>query len=193
MTREIDRDDPEWIEIIAKIEKYASNAENPRIVVESIQDEFHVSNSSSFRTLTLDTDGYLPAAVVCEVEDLTLTFGSHTIVRRTLYRQLLDIVRLSREIGAHRLLVDGSFITSKPDPHDVDIALWAPEFVRRFQYNEPAARELWTIMQQIHVDNPVQLYIESSESAWWSWWRLFSQVKDPFVSRVYKGLIEVRL
>ena len=53
------------------------------------------------------------------------------------------MLELARAVGAPRLLVDGSFVTAKPEPHDVDTVIWLPaDFQDQVDQGQDAALEL---------------------------------------------------
>jgi hypothetical protein len=59
-------------------------------------------------------DGYLPEGVhVCSEAEVLFRFGSLGRRRRRLVRRLRRWLELGRQVGARRLLVDGSFVTAR--------------------------------------------------------------------------------
>ena len=75
----------------------------------------------------LRDDGYLPEGLHVSTEaDVTFRFGTDTPRRRRLALRLRRWIELSRAVSAKRLFVNGSFVTSKPEPHDVDAVVWLP-------------------------------------------------------------------
>jgi hypothetical protein len=74
----------------------------------------------------LNAQGYLPPgihrATLSELED---KFGRSTAKRREIMLNLHSLIELLEKHRHHvlRLLIDGSFITSKPYPGDVDMIL----------------------------------------------------------------------
>jgi len=76
----------------------------------------------------LRPDGYLPEglhfATETEVETL---FGRTNVRRQTLMRQLSYFLQLARAAGALRFFINGSFVTAKPEPGDVDAVCLVPE------------------------------------------------------------------
>ena len=92
----------------------------------------HSLNKKGFDTSTMipefRDDGYLPEGVhVASEADVTFRFGTDTSKRRRLALRLRRWIELSRAISAKRLFVDGSFVTSKPEPNDVDAVVWLPD------------------------------------------------------------------
>lgn len=72
-------------------------------------------------------DGYLPEGIHrCAAAEATFRFGTPTRRRQRLIVRLRCWIELGRAVGAARLLVDGSFITAKPEPHDVDAVILLP-------------------------------------------------------------------
>lgn len=73
-------------------------------------------------------DGYLPDGLHLTSEaDVTFRFGSSTPRRRRLILRLRRWLELARISRARRFLVDGSFVTDKKEPHDID---WVEFFSR---------------------------------------------------------------
>src|SRR4051812_31893642 len=72
-------------------------------------------------------DGYLPEGLHSASEaELTFRFGSASARRRRLAIRVRCWIELARAVGALRLLIDGSFVTEKLDPHDVDAVILLP-------------------------------------------------------------------
>jgi hypothetical protein len=74
-------------------------------------------------------DGYLPEGIHIATEaEVTFRFGAATARRRRLVLRLRHWLELSRLTHARRFLVGGSFVTTKPEPKDVDaVVLLAAE------------------------------------------------------------------
>src|SRR5205809_1592420 len=89
-------------------------------------------------------DGYLPEGVHPATEaEVTFRFGSTSPRRRRLTLRVRRWVELGRTVGALRLLIDGSFVTDKLDPHDVDAIILLPaDFSEQIRRNVDAALEL---------------------------------------------------
>jgi hypothetical protein len=65
-------------------------------------------------------DGYLPDGVHLASEaEVLFRFGASTPRRRRLALQLRRWIQLARAVAGRRLLVGGSFVTTKTEPHDV--------------------------------------------------------------------------
>ncbi|MFG0254816.1 MAG: DUF6932 family protein [Rhodopirellula sp. JB053] len=69
-------------------------------------------------------DGYLPEGLHLATEaEVTFRFGSDTPRRKRLALRLRRWIDLARAVSARRLFVDGSFVTSKSKPNDVDAVI----------------------------------------------------------------------
>jgi hypothetical protein len=69
-------------------------------------------------------DGYLPPKVhQATVEEIAARFGRETELRCVQMESLAWLVDLARRAGALRLIVNGSFVTDRPEPNDVDCVL----------------------------------------------------------------------
>src|SRR3954447_14908869 len=90
------------------------------------------------------TDGYLPEGVyVCSEAEVIFRFGSSNRRRRRLVLRLRRWLELGRQVGAQRLLVDGSFVTAKEEPHDIDSVFFLPEdFTQQIEREFAPALEL---------------------------------------------------
>ncbi|MCG8450731.1 MAG: hypothetical protein MI725_14270, partial [Pirellulales bacterium] len=72
-------------------------------------------------------DGCLPEGLHVATEaEITFRFGTDTPQRRRLALRLRRWIELSRAVSARRLFVDGSFVTTKPIPNDIDAVVWLP-------------------------------------------------------------------
>ena len=60
-------------------------------------------------------------------------FGSND-TRRALLRHLDNFLELVRSVGAQKLILDGSFVTAKENPADIDVILVLPD---TFDNNDP--------------------------------------------------------
>ena len=80
-------------------------------------------------------DGYLPEGLHLASEaDITFRFGASTRQRRRLTLHLRRWIELARQIGAKKLLIDGSFVTKKEDPNDIDaVILLSSDFEQQIE------------------------------------------------------------
>lgn len=76
-----------------------------------------------------DENGDLPIGVYkATLQEVLEHFGASTLQRRIVAQRLIRILNLAKETGhLARFVIYGSFITSKPDPGDVDIFLLMKE------------------------------------------------------------------
>lgn len=76
---------------------------------------------------TFRADGYLPAGLHLASEaEVLFRFGASNRRRRRLALRLRHWLELARQVGARRFLVDGSFVTTKPEPDDIDAVVLLP-------------------------------------------------------------------
>src|SRR4029450_3831792 len=72
-------------------------------------------------------DGYLPEGLFFATEtEIEAAFGRVNVRRQTLMRRLSYFMQLARAAGALRFFVNGSFVTAKPEPGDVDAVCLVP-------------------------------------------------------------------
>jgi hypothetical protein len=71
-----------------------------------------------------DANGNLPAGIHrCSIHDVIARFGNGSPERQVETAELIDFVTWARRASIARLLVDGSYITTKADPNDVDVVI----------------------------------------------------------------------
>ena len=135
-------------------------------------------------------DGYLPEGLHPATEaDVTFRFGTGTRRRRWLALRLRRWIFLARELGADRLLIDGSFVTAKPEPEDVDAVVLLPrDFAERLHRGDPAATELDGMLA---TRRPEEIFAAEDRRDWQDWVEFFSRTREADDRR--KGLIEVKL
>src|SRR5262245_35809342 len=135
-------------------------------------------------------DGYLPEGVyVCSEAEVIFRFGSSNRRRRRLALRLRRWLELGRQVGARRLLVDGSFVTTKEEPHDIDSVIFLPEdFTRQLEREFAPALEL---EEMLLTRRPEELFAAEDETDWQEWVAFFSQTRES--DRRRKGLAEIRL
>lgn len=135
-------------------------------------------------------DGYLPEGLHAASEaEATFRFGSATPRRRRLALRLRRWVELAREVRARRLLIDGSFVTARPDPHDVDAVVLLPaDFQRQVEVGAEPALEL---EQMLLTRRPEEIFAAEDDADWDEWVEFFSRTREFDGRR--KGLVEVEL
>ena len=136
------------------------------------------------------SDGYLPEGVHQATEaEVTFRFGTQSRRRRRLALRLRRWIELGRAIRARRLLVDGSFVTAKAEPDDVDAVMLLPaDFSDLVAQGLEAAVELEEMFLTRH---PEEIFPAEDEAVWQGWCEFFSRTREP--DRRRKGLVEVLL
>lgn len=135
-------------------------------------------------------DGYLPEGLHLATEaEITFRFGTSTTRRRRLALRLRRWIELSRCVAAKRLFVDGSFVTAKPDPNDVDAVVWlGDDFVDRVSRGDREAVELEMMLL---TRQPEEVFAAEDPRDWDDWVEFFSRTREADGRR--KGIVEVRL
>jgi len=135
-------------------------------------------------------DGYLPEGLHDASEaDVTFRFGSSTPRRRRLVFRFRKWLELARATRARRFLLDGSFVTDKPEPNDIDaVVLVADDFEQQVASGLDAAIELETMLL---TRNPEEIFAAEDVHDWDDWVEFFSRTREPDGRR--KGLVEVNL
>src|SRR5207247_92061 len=108
-------------------------------------------------------DGYLPEGLhAASEEEVVARLGQSTPRRAYLLGRLRRWLELARAVGARRLFVDGSFVTDKAEPGDVDAVVWLPDdWEAQLGAGGPAALEMW---ETIESRRPEELF--SVRDAW---------------------------
>ena len=77
-------------------------------------------------------EGYLPLGIHrATLEEITARFGQESEVRQVQMESLRWLVDLAWWTGVQRIVVNGSFVTDKLEPNDVDcVLLIGPDFPR---------------------------------------------------------------
>jgi hypothetical protein len=75
-------------------------------------------------------DGYLPAGIhPATLDEIADRFGRESELRQVQMESLRWLVDLARRAGVQRIVVNGSFVTDKLEPNDVDcVLLIGPDF-----------------------------------------------------------------
>jgi len=131
-------------------------------------------------------DGYLPKGLyLASITEVMFRFGSSSRRRRRLVLRIRRWIELARLIGGLRLLVDGSFVTAKAEPDDIDAVILLPP---DFQHQIEAALEL---EEMILTRRPEEIFAAEDETDWNEWIEFFSRTREADGWR--KGLVEVKL
>ena len=135
-------------------------------------------------------DGYLPEGLHLATEaEIIFRFGTSTNQRRRLALRLRRWIELSRSVAAKRLFVDGSFVTAKPEPNDVDAVVWlADDFIDRVSRGDIQAIELETMLL---TRRPEEIFAAEDRRDWDDWVEFFSRTREP--DGRPKGIVEVEL
>ena len=135
-------------------------------------------------------DGYLPEGLHLATEaEITFRFGTATTQRRRLTLRLRRWIELARGIAANRMFVDGSFVTTKSDPDDVDAVVWlGDDFMDRVSRGDIVAVELETMLL---TRRPEEIFAAEDRRDWDDWVEFFSRTREADGRR--KGLVEVEL
>jgi hypothetical protein len=98
-------------------------------------------------------------------------------------------MELGRQVGARRLLVDGSFVTAKEEPGDIDTVILLPEdFTQQLAREYEPAVEL---EEMLLTRRPEEIFAAEDEMDWEAWVDFFSRTRETDGRR--KGLVEIRL
>jgi hypothetical protein len=135
-------------------------------------------------------DGYLPPGVHLASEaDAVFRFGTTTKRRRRLALRLRRWLELARTVAARRFLVDGSFVTAKEEPADVDAIVLLPiDFQKQIDRGAAAAMEL---EEMLLTRQPEELFAAEDDADWVDWFEFFSRTREADGRR--KGVVEIRL
>ncbi|MCS7467395.1 hypothetical protein NZK35_12140 [Stieleria sp. ICT_E10.1] len=135
-------------------------------------------------------DGYLPNGVHVATEaEVTFRFGASTRQRRRLTIRLRRWLELARIIGAKRFFIDGSFVTSKPEPDDIDAVIWIPvDFADRLNRGDMEVVELDSMLV---TRRPEELFAAEDRRDWDDWVEFFGRTREADGRR--KGIVEIEL
>jgi len=126
-----------------------------------------------------DDQGYLPPGIhMATLEEMRERFGQDSELRRTQMESLRWLVELARSAGVERIVVNGSFVTNKREPNDVDCVLLIGV---GFPRDEAAEEELLSGLPFINMELVDQEGFEQFTE------RTFATDRDM----VPKGMIEV--
>ena len=136
------------------------------------------------------SDGYLPEGIYIATEaDVTFRFGSPSTRRQRLILRLRRWLELARATRSRRFLVDGSFVTSKTEPNDIDaVVLVAGDFEQQVANGSDAAIELETMLL---TRNPEEIFAAEDVQDWDDWVEFFGRTREVDGRR--KGLVEIKL
>jgi hypothetical protein len=135
-------------------------------------------------------DGYLPEGLYLASEaEVLFRFGTSTRRRRRLALRVRRWIELARDVGGQRLLIDGSFITAKGEPNDIDAVLLIPtNFQEQIDQGNLAAVELEGMLL---TRRPEELFAAEDGQDWDDWVEFFGRTREADGRR--KGLVEIEL
>jgi hypothetical protein len=135
-------------------------------------------------------DGYLPEGLYLASEsEIVFRFGSSSRKRRLLTLRLRRWIELTRLVGGKRLLIDGSFVTAKAEPHDIDSVILLPS---NFQYKiEQGVEAALELEDMILTRRPEEIFAAEDDIDWNEWVEFFSRTREADGRN--KGLVEVKL
>lgn len=143
----------------------------------------------------LNTDGFLPAGVFdCTLAELRERFGRFQVSdqRTRLFARLEELVGAMQRSGLFEaLLVDGSFVTAKPTPNDIDlVAVLRPghDFERDLPMSEYALVSRAMLRRQFGFDVVIA---ERASQLYSTYVEFFSRVRENPDMR--KGLLRLSL
>ena len=139
---------------------------------------------------TFRPDGYLPEGLYpATLAEITFRFGTSSRRRRFLTLRLRRWVELARATGVSRMFVDGSFVTSKQDPNDIDaVVLLSDDFRNQILNESDHALELEDMLL---TRQPEELFAAEDARDWEEWLEFFSRTRELDERR--KGLVELIL
>ncbi len=135
-------------------------------------------------------DGFLPVGIhPATLDEIRNRFGESSQQRRELMQHVVDWVAMLQAVQALRLVLDGSFVTEKVSPNDVDAVMLLPsDFQRRIDRSDPVA---WEIEHCVRYKDPQELFVAHSNARWALYLEYFSHTREP--DGRTKGLVEVIL
>jgi hypothetical protein len=135
-------------------------------------------------------DGYLPEGLfLASQANVLFRFGTSSPQRRRLAIRLRRWIELSQLTGCRRFLADGSFVTAKTAPNDIDAVVLLPSnFQEQLDRGIDAALEL---EENLLLRRPEEIFAAEDEIDWSDWVEFFSRTREADGRR--KGLVEVQL
>jgi len=134
-------------------------------------------------------NGLLPSGLhLTGMDEIAEHFGQSTAKRKALFERLRVFFELAKHCGALRMFVNGSFVTAKPEPGDVDVVIWlGNKFLELLLEKDTKALLL---QQMLLKRQPEEAFGVSDQEGWDVWFEFFSVFKQDPKQR--KGLIEVQ-
>ena len=139
---------------------------------------------------TLQENGFLPPGLyLADLEEIWERFGSTSERRQMLFSRLRTFVELAIHVEALRMFVDGSYVTAKTNPEDVDVVIWVGEkFLELLEKGDEKALNLELMFL---TREPKEAFAVFDEDGWNAWLDFFSSIRNR--EDEWKGLVEVCL
>ena len=139
---------------------------------------------------TLQEDGYLPPGLyLATLDEMWERFGCTSERRRMLFNRLQTFVTLAQHVEALRMFVNGSYVTAKANPEDVDVVIWVGErFLQLLEQGDELALNLELMFL---TREPKEAFAVFDEEGWTAWLDFFSSIRNR--EGEWKGLVEVQL
>lgn len=97
-----------------------------------------------------DDFGNLPQGIhACTVAELVARFGSGSEERQTEISELVNFIEAAKTAGVRRLMVNGSFVTKKLAPNDVDVVILPDPNFPHQGHSLDANELVWPFLQII--------------------------------------------
>ena len=95
-----------------------------------------------------DEFGYLPFGIhVCSIEELVARFGSGSPERDVQTQELLEFLAWVRTGRSQAMIVNGSYVTAKSNPNDVDIVILPASDYPRGEMTYGQQQLMWPFLQ----------------------------------------------
>jgi hypothetical protein len=138
----------------------------------------------------LQEDGLLlPGLYLAEMNEIEERFGKSTPRWKELFKRLRMFVELAQYCGALRMFVNGSFVTAKPEPSDVDVVIWVgARYIELLDNDDESAKRLKKMFDTRVPKDALQAI---DEQDWEGWVWFFSGLRENPTKQ--KGLVEIEL
>jgi len=134
-------------------------------------------------------NGFLPPGLhLSDIAEIEERFGRSTRRRQELFARLQFFVELAHHSGALKMLIDGSFVTAKSEPEDVDVVIRLDQ-----QHENLVAQQdskAIELERMFESREPKEAFAAYYEDRWEAWMTFFSKVKGHTSLR--KGLVEIK-
>jgi Family of unknown function (DUF6932) len=118
-------------------------------------------------------------------------FGKSIPRRKEMFERLRMFVELAQHCDALRMFVNGSLVTAKPEPGDVDVVIWlGTKYLELLEQTDESAVRLEEIFD---IRQPKEAFGVDTERKWNSWVEFFSRARGHLHLRKQRGLVEVKL